>query len=94
MWFDPLPLLGPGGLAIFFFFFVFLFFRERERDIKAPGFLAYPPFPSTQLTIQTGVSAPTASGGGVLMRVPECLDPGDVLTVRYSNLGVKLLGNE
>ena len=41
MWFDSLPLLGPGGLAIFFFAFV-LFLFGRERDIKAPRFPAYP----------------------------------------------------
>ena len=41
MWFDSLPLLGPGGLAIFFFCVFFCFF-SRERDIKAPGFPAYP----------------------------------------------------
>ena len=42
MWFDSLPLLGPGGLAVFFFAFVFLFFClfGRERDVKAPGFPA------------------------------------------------------
>ena len=76
MWFDFLPLLGPGGLAIFFFAFFVLFFsgeRERYQSTRFPG---VPPIPSTQLPIQTGVSAPTAAGGGwfwALMRAPACL---------------------
>ena len=58
MWFDSLPLLGPGGLA----FFSFLF-REREiyQSTRFPGVT---PIPSIiQLPIQTGVSAPTAAVG-------------------------------
>ena len=38
--------------------------KEKKRDIKTPGLPAYPPIPSTQLPIQTGVSAPAAAGGG------------------------------
>ena len=62
MWFDSLPLLGPGGLAILFFaFFVFCFSGERER-YQSTRFPGVPPIPSTmQLPIQTGVSAPTAA---------------------------------
>ena len=52
--------------------------EERKGDIKTPGFPAYPYTPLTQLPIQTGVSAPTASGEGwfwVLMRAPACFEP-------------------
>ena len=65
MWFDSLPLLGPGGLAIllFFVFFCVCFFfsRERYQSTRFPG---APPIHTTmRLPIQTGVSAPTAAVG-------------------------------
>ena len=66
-------------LAIFFFVFVFVLFIFREREIdQSTRFPGVTPIPSTQLPIQTGVSAPTAAEGGwfwVLLRALDCLDP-------------------
>ena len=39
--------------------------EEREGEFKNTRIPGVPPVPSTQLSIQTGVSAPAASGGGV-----------------------------
>ena len=58
MWFDSLPLLGPGGLAIFLF--LCFFFRERYQSTRFPG---VPIHATMRLSIQTGVSAPTAAVG-------------------------------
>ena len=51
--------------------------KERQREIKTPGFPAYPYIPPTQFPIQTGVGAPLLLGGMVLvlMRAPVCFEP-------------------
>ena len=64
MWFDSLPLLGPGGLAIFLFVCVCVFFFLSRESYQSTRFPGVPPIHTAmRLPIQTGLSAPTAADG-------------------------------
>ena len=79
MWFDSLPLLGPGGLAIFLFlcfFCVCVFFFERE--ISKHQVSRRTPYPFNAASDSNRRECVHCCWGGwfwVLMRAPACLEP-------------------
>ena len=83
MWFDSLPLLGPGGLAIFFFCVCLCVFfggeRERERDISKHQVSWRTPYPFNYAAHDSNrfECAHCCCWGWlwVHMRAPACLDP-------------------
>ena len=81
MWFDFLPLLGSGGLAIFLFYLFFCVFFF-ERDIKAPGIPAYPNHTASDSNRRECPRCCCWGWFWVHMRAPDCLDP----SVKYENL--------